>query len=152
MLNKLRCHAQFKFSANQIAWSRLLIQIHSLNVLKFRTLYSIHFLPKFYFLCSWFLKYLVEWQTVLTLIRLFLKDLGLHCFHMPFCHKTSVYEILEDIYRIWILSEHLGLIWILSEHLKITQTSFSSFLSTDMSFSHIEQGPCYHSGFIHSNR
>ena len=28
MLNKLRCHAHFWFSANQITWSRLLIQIH----------------------------------------------------------------------------------------------------------------------------
>ena len=31
MLNKLRCHARFQFSANQIAWSRLFIQIHMLN-------------------------------------------------------------------------------------------------------------------------
>ena len=30
MLNKLRCHAHFQFSANQITWSRLLIQIHIL--------------------------------------------------------------------------------------------------------------------------
>ena len=31
MLNKLRCHAHFLFSTNQITWSRLLIQIHILN-------------------------------------------------------------------------------------------------------------------------
>ena len=31
MLNKLRCHTHFKFSANQIIWSRLLILIHILN-------------------------------------------------------------------------------------------------------------------------
>ena len=31
MLNKLRCHAHFSFSANQITWSRLLIQIHILS-------------------------------------------------------------------------------------------------------------------------
>ena len=31
LLNKLRCHALFKFSANQITWSRLLIWIHILN-------------------------------------------------------------------------------------------------------------------------
>ena len=31
MLNKLRCHTYFQFSANQITWSRLLIQIHILN-------------------------------------------------------------------------------------------------------------------------
>ena len=31
MLNKLRCHAHFPFSANQITWSRLLIPIHTLN-------------------------------------------------------------------------------------------------------------------------
>ena len=31
LLNKLRCHTHFSFSANQITWSRLLIQIHILN-------------------------------------------------------------------------------------------------------------------------
>ena len=31
MLNKFRCHAHFQFSASQITWSRLLIQIHILN-------------------------------------------------------------------------------------------------------------------------
>ena len=31
MLNKLRCHAHFLFSANQITSSRLLLQIHILN-------------------------------------------------------------------------------------------------------------------------
>ena len=31
LLNKLRCHTLFKFSANQIAWYRLLIWIHILN-------------------------------------------------------------------------------------------------------------------------
>ena len=31
MLNKLRCHAHFQFSANQIIWSSLLIQIQILN-------------------------------------------------------------------------------------------------------------------------
>ena len=31
MLNKLRCHSHAYFSANQITWSRLLIQIHILN-------------------------------------------------------------------------------------------------------------------------
>ena len=31
LLNKLRCHALFKFSASQIPWSRLLIYIHILN-------------------------------------------------------------------------------------------------------------------------
>ena len=34
------------------------------NVLKFQTLYSIPFLPKLCVLCSYFLKYLVERQTV----------------------------------------------------------------------------------------
>ena len=37
MLNKLRCHAQFSFSANQIAWSRILILIHILNVKQCRS-------------------------------------------------------------------------------------------------------------------
>ena len=39
MLNKLRCHALFKFSASQITWSRLLIQIHILhdNQCRFRS-------------------------------------------------------------------------------------------------------------------
>ena len=31
LLNKLRCHAFFLFSANQISWSELLLQIHILN-------------------------------------------------------------------------------------------------------------------------
>ena len=31
MLNKLRCHANFQFSANRITWSTLLLQIHILN-------------------------------------------------------------------------------------------------------------------------
>ena len=31
MLNKLRCHTHFWFSANQITWYRLLIKIHILN-------------------------------------------------------------------------------------------------------------------------
>ena len=31
MLNKLRCHAHFQFSANQNTWSRLSLQIHILN-------------------------------------------------------------------------------------------------------------------------
>ena len=31
LLNKLKCHAHFQFSANQITWSRFLIQIHILN-------------------------------------------------------------------------------------------------------------------------
>ena len=31
MLNKKRCHTHFQFSANQITWSRLLIQVHILN-------------------------------------------------------------------------------------------------------------------------
>ena len=60
----------------------------TVNVLKFRTLYSIPLWPKFCSLCNCFQKYLVEWQTVKTLIRLLLKeqsDLGLHCLHMPFC-------------------------------------------------------------------
>ena len=30
-LNKLRCHTHFKLSANQIAWSRLMIQMYILN-------------------------------------------------------------------------------------------------------------------------
>ena len=36
----------------------------TVNVLKFRTLYSLLFWPKFCLLCTCFLKYLVEWQTV----------------------------------------------------------------------------------------
>ena len=39
------------------------------DVLKFQTLYSFLFWPKFCFLCSRFFKYLMEWQTVQTLIR-----------------------------------------------------------------------------------
>ena len=36
----------------------------TVNFLKIRTLYSVLFWLKFCFLCSSFLKYLVEWQTV----------------------------------------------------------------------------------------
>ena len=32
LLNKLRCHAYFEFTANQLTWSRLLLWIHILNV------------------------------------------------------------------------------------------------------------------------
>ena len=38
--------------------------IDTVNILKFPTLYSILFWPKLYFLWSYFLKYLMEWQTV----------------------------------------------------------------------------------------
>ena len=31
MLNKLRCHIHFSFSAHQITWSSMLIQIHIIN-------------------------------------------------------------------------------------------------------------------------
>ena len=65
-----------------------------LNALKFQTLYSICFFCcfcfKWCFLCSCFLKYLVERQTVYTLIRFLLQehsDLSLHCLHMPSCQK-----------------------------------------------------------------
>ena len=37
MLNKLRCHAHFQFSANQITWSTSLLQIHILNGKKCRS-------------------------------------------------------------------------------------------------------------------
>ena len=36
----------------------------TVNVLKFQTLYSISFWPKVCFLCTCFLQFLVEWQTV----------------------------------------------------------------------------------------
>ena len=48
-------------------------------------------------------KYLVEWQTVETLIRLLLKeqsDLGLHCLHMPFCQPLWCMKF-QDTYRMW---------------------------------------------------
>ena len=49
--------------------------------------------PKLCFLCSCFLKYLVEWQTVKTLIRLLLQeqsDLGLHCSICDFVRNFGV--------------------------------------------------------------
>ena len=59
------------------------------NVLKLQTLYSIFF-SKVSLSCCCFLKYLVEWQTVKTLIRLQEQsDLGLQCLHMPFYQKLS---------------------------------------------------------------
>ena len=51
------------------------------------------FLIKLCSLCSYFLKYFVEWQTVYNLIRVLLQeqsDLGLHCLHMPFNQKLRV--------------------------------------------------------------
>ena len=42
----------------------VIVSTVTVNVLKFRTLYSLLFWPKFCFLCTCFLKYLVEWQTV----------------------------------------------------------------------------------------
>ena len=53
------------------------INTSMVNVLKFQTLFHTFFLLKFCLLSSSFLKYLVEWQTVLTL------DLGLHYLHLP---------------------------------------------------------------------
>ena len=38
--------------------------VTTVNVLNFQKLYSLPFLPKLSFLCSYFLKYLVEQQTV----------------------------------------------------------------------------------------
>ena len=64
---------------------RYLISIAYGKCLKFITLYSVLFWPKVCFLCTCCLNYLVEWQTVWTLIRLLLQDqsdLGLHCLHM----------------------------------------------------------------------
>ena len=49
------------------------------------------FPPIFLFSYHCFTKYLVEWQTVQTLIRLLLKeqsDQGLHCLYTPFCQKN----------------------------------------------------------------
>ena len=48
------------------------------------------FWPKFCFLCFYFLKYLVEWQTVQTLIRLILKDCIYH-----FVRNINVPEFSE---------------------------------------------------------
>ena len=64
--------------------------------MKFQTLCSKFFWPKIFFSYSCFSKYLMEWQTVYTLIRRLLQkqsDLGLHCLHMLhylhrlFCQK-----------------------------------------------------------------
>ena len=46
---------------------------HMKNILKFLSLYSILIWPKFCFLCSCYVNYLVKWQIVLTLIRLLLE-------------------------------------------------------------------------------
>ena len=44
--------------------TKLYTHISTVNVLKFRTLYSVLFWPKLCFLCTCFLKYLVEWHSV----------------------------------------------------------------------------------------
>ena len=60
------------------------------NVLKFRTLYSIQCWPIVCFLCSCFLKYLAEWQIVKIQIRLEQSDLSMHYLHVSFCQKFGV--------------------------------------------------------------
>ena len=60
--------------------------------LNFKLFYSIQFWPKFCFLCSCVIEYLVEWQTEQF-------DLGPHWLHMPFCQQLWHTKIL-DIYCI----------------------------------------------------
>ena len=54
------------------------------------------------------LKYLEEWQTVKTLIRLQQSDLGLHCLHMPFyqklrCMKIRTFTIYEENFMLPVI-------------------------------------------------
>ena len=66
------------------------------NVLKFLTLVSFHFLIKCCFSGIDFTKCLSESQTGKTLIRLLLQkqsDLGLSCVYRPFWQATSVQNI-----------------------------------------------------------
>ena len=59
--------------------------------------YSKHFISKFLpylFLWLCFARYLVERKTVFTLIRAL--DLGLQCFHTPFCQKSWCMRILDN--------------------------------------------------------
>ena len=62
-----------------------------INVLKFQTLYSILFSPKFCFSCTCFLKYLVEMANSVdpnqTRLLHQQSDLGLCCLLMPFCQQ-----------------------------------------------------------------
>ena len=74
------------------------VNLHTLNVLKFRTLCSILFWSKFCFLCSCFLKYLVEWQTVSALfayiilsVTLVFEILG----HLLYFAKWSTFFLLD---------------------------------------------------------
>ena len=67
------------------------------NILKFQTLYSILFWPKFCILCNCFLKYFVEWQTVQNLIRLLLNK-GAHIviIHVPCDIYVHVIGIMSE--------------------------------------------------------
>ena len=67
-------------------WTVHVHSIHRVNVLKFRTLYSRLFWPKFCFWCSCFLKYLVEWQTVQTPIRPLLQEQSALVCTVGICH------------------------------------------------------------------
>ena len=61
------------------------------------------FLTKLCSVCSYFLKYFVEWQPVYNLIRVLLQeqcDLGLHCLHMPFNQKLRVQNSRSSL--IWV--------------------------------------------------
>ena len=78
---------------------KIIIQIHihldicTVNVLKFQTLFSFVSQIKCWLLSLKFTKCLYEWQTGKTLIRLLLQkqsDLGLHCMSRPFW-QTAVF-------------------------------------------------------------
>ena len=67
----------------------LLMTVFTVNVVKFQTLYFVLLRPKFCFLCSCFLKYLLEWQTVQT-------PLSSLIWVYAICH-TWVYKILGHL-------------------------------------------------------
>ena len=99
-----------------------IITVSMVNVLKLWTLYPTFSWPKFCFLCICFLKYLAEWQTVKTLIRLLLmeqSELGLHCFIMPFCQELSCTNFLDHLLNpnpkdmFWCNNNKKTIFWIL---------------------------------------
>ena len=97
MPTNVRCHAYFKFSANQITWSKLLIQIHILIDKQGRSR------------SADFWRSQLKWQTVKIQISWLLKkptDLDLHCFQsqgISGFSRTKVNSLLYLFYNKFLL-------------------------------------------------
>ena len=77
--------------------SRRVTTVNMVNILKFWTHHSILW-PEACFLWSCFLKYFVEWQTVLTLFRLWSSLIWSYTVFMSHFVRTLVYKILGHLH------------------------------------------------------